>query len=68
MSRTQGSGFGGGSLFYQMCPICGQKKAYYENFDQSREFKCTNKNCMQRFSSKDLIRKTYKSQIKQLKK
>jgi len=61
MSRTEGSGWGGGPLLYQTCPLCGQKKGYYDPHDYlSKEFKCTNHNCMERFSSKDLIRKTYK--------
>ena len=31
MSRTKGSGWGGGPILYQRCPLCEKKKAMYTN-------------------------------------
>lgn len=66
MSRTEGSGWGGGVLLYQICPYCGQKKAYFNNSTVSSlpRFKCTNTMCRKMFNSTILIHKTYKSEIK----
>jgi hypothetical protein len=29
MARTKGSGWGGGTMLYQICPFCGKKKALH---------------------------------------
>ena len=62
MSRTEGSGWGGGTLYYQICPFCGKKKVIYDPFEYCPSFKCTN--CKKRFNSATLIHKKYKSQVK----
>ena len=61
MSRTQGSGWGGGVLLYQVCPHCGKKKAYYTQQDYS-PFKCTS--CKEYFDSNTLLRFQYVEQLK----
>jgi len=30
MARTKGSGWGAGPILWQICPLCGKKKAYYD--------------------------------------
>jgi hypothetical protein len=62
MSRTKGSGWGGGVLLYQICPLCGKKKAIYDYWSHGNPFKCLS--CKERFSSDDLIRLKYVSQLK----
>lgn len=58
MARTKGSGWGGGSLLYQICPFCGKKKVIYDWFvSECPPFKCTA--CKERFFSTTLIRKKY---------
>ena len=62
MSRTKGSGWGGGVILYQLCPFCGKKKAIYDWFSTDcAPFKCTN--CKKRFHSELLLRKKYFHQI-----
>jgi len=39
MSRTKGSGWGGGVMLWQKCPICGKKRALYDWV--LHKFKCT---------------------------
>ena len=59
MSRTKGSGWGAGVLFYQICPFCGKKKVLYRYFDWSHShFKCTS--CKEIFQSNTLLRTTSK--------
>jgi len=57
MSRTKGSGWGQGAMLWQMCPICGKKKALY-NWALGK-FKCTS--CKEYFDDETglLIRSTY---------
>ena len=57
MSRTKGSGWGGGPMLYQVCPLCDKKKALYDPIDFIPPYKCTW--CKKRFRSKSLITKTY---------
>ena len=49
MSRTKGSGWGAGPLYYQKCPFCGKKKAIYNPLGNCSPFKCTS--CKRRFHS-----------------
>jgi len=59
MARTKGSGWGGGVILYQLCPMCGKKKVLYDPLPYNfHDFKCTS--CKERFSANNLIRKTYK--------
>ena len=62
MARTEGSGWGGGTLLYQVCPHCGKKKAIYDWHSEIPVFKCTA--CKKRFNSETLLRKKYQSQVK----
>jgi predicted nucleic acid-binding Zn ribbon protein len=62
MSRTKGSGWGGGIMLYQICPECGRKKVLYDPLPYSDSFKCTA--CKIRFTSNSLINKTYLKQLK----
>ncbi|HEY5590637.1 MAG TPA: hypothetical protein VIK55_06425, partial [Paludibacter sp.] len=57
MSRTKGSGWGGGVLLYQKCPICQKKKALYDPLPQNISFKCTS--CKARFYDESLICRTH---------
>jgi predicted nucleic acid-binding Zn ribbon protein len=57
MARTPGSGWGGGTLLYQICPHCGKKKVIYDTCADIPPFKCTA--CKKRFHSNDLIRSKY---------
>ena len=63
--RTEGSGWGGGPLLYQLCPKCGKKKAYYSpipTVEWYTPFKCTSKQCKKekfRFASDTLVRKKH---------
>jgi transposase-like protein len=59
MSRTEGSGWGGGPMLYQKCPFCGKKKVIYDwiNSLAGIPFKCTA--CKERFSSDTLITSKY---------
>jgi len=59
--RTKGSGWGGGVILYQLCPICNKKKAYYNPLGMCQSFECTR--CKKRFSSQELLRFTYVKQI-----
>jgi hypothetical protein len=58
MSRTKGSGWGGGVMLYQLCPKCGKKKVLYEPCKAGSPFRCTS--CKERFYSDTLIRKTFR--------
>jgi hypothetical protein len=58
MSRTKGSGWGGGIILYQIGPECGKKKAMYVGGNEGSPFKCTP--CKEYFNSNILIRKTFK--------
>ena len=58
MSRTKGSGWGGGVILYQICPYCGKKKAMFVGYGLGSSFKCTW--CKDYFNSNKLIRKLYK--------
>jgi hypothetical protein len=53
MSRTEGSGWGGGTLFYQVCPKCEKKKVLYSPIDYGSRYKCTS--CRERFDSDKLL-------------
>ena len=58
MSRTKGSGWGGGVMIYQVCPLCGKKKVLYVPISKApNHFKCTW--CKKRFDSDTLLRTTY---------
>jgi hypothetical protein len=59
MARTKGSGWGGGTLLYQICPLCGKKKCIYDHIPGTGipSFKCTY--CKKRFNSETLIHQTY---------
>ena len=64
MSRTKGSGWGGGIILYQRCPCCGKKKAYFDPLTFGVPvFKCTS--CKERFSSVSLIRRTHSKEVQQ---
>lgn len=40
--RTKGSGWGGGVILYQVCPLCGKKKCYYDPVPNViNKFRCT---------------------------
>jgi len=58
MSRTKGSGWGSGTLLYQICPYCIKKKAIYDPGAHGQVsgcvFRCTY--CKKRFSSDTLIK------------
>ena len=58
--RTKGSGWGAGTILYQVCILCGRKKAYYNPIGMCKPFDCTW--CKERFDSKELLRYTYVSQ------
>lgn len=62
MSRTKGSGWGGGVIFYQICPYCNKKKAMYTGDYLGHPFKCTS--CKEHFNSSELKRITFRSQLK----
>lgn len=57
MSRTKGSGWGGGVMLYQICPYCGKKKVLYQPCRDIPPFHCTA--CKTDFWSDTLITKTY---------
>jgi hypothetical protein len=57
MSRTKGSGRGGGVMFYQICPKCGKKKVLYDPLPYTSSFKCTA--CKKRFMSNTLINRRF---------
>ena len=61
MSRTEGSGWGGGTLFYQPCPLCGKKKVLYDPCMDIPPYKCTA--CKERFHSNALIDTKYLSVV-----
>lgn len=64
MSRTEGSGWGGGAMFYQKCALCTKKKALYSPIvmaEHHKPFKCTW--CKDRFESDTLLRIKYVSQL-----
>ena len=61
MSRTKGSGWGGGTILYQICPKCGKKKAMYVGENFGHPFKCTL--CKKYFNSSELKRLTFRSQL-----
>ncbi len=58
MSRTKGSGWGGGVILYQLCPECNKKKALFRGDSFGSAFYCTY--CKVHFDSDILIRKTFK--------
>jgi len=58
MSRTKGSGWGGGIILYQVCPKCDKKKAMFIGYSCGSSFKCTS--CREYFNSDKLIHKTFK--------
>jgi transposase-like protein len=58
MSRTEGSGWGGGVILYQICPHCNKKKVMYDPFRFLPSFKCVS--CRERFDSETLIYNKYK--------
>ena len=60
MSRTKGSGWGGGVILYQICPYCNRKKAMYIGYSFSM-FKCTA--CKRYFNSNKLLPLTFRSQL-----
>lgn len=62
MSRTKGSGWGGGVIFYQICPKCGKKKAMYDPIVYASNYKCTW--CKKRFTDDNLKPITFVAQIK----
>lgn len=57
MSRTKGSGWGGGPILYQRCPHCGKKRVMYDPVSELPPFKCTA--CKRRFYSDSLIHRKY---------
>ena len=57
MSRTKGSGWGGGTILYQVCPKCTRKKAMFIGYGFGSHFKCTS--CKEYFNSNELIHKIY---------
>ena len=64
MSRTPGSGWGGGVMLYQKCKLCGRKKVLYDPIPCAtyhEPFRCTY--CKERFDSKELIKLRYKAQL-----
>ena len=61
MARTKGSGWGGGVMLYQICPLCDKKKVLYKGV--IAKFKCTS--CKEIFDSNTLIRKSFRSQIQE---
>lgn len=63
--RTKGSGWGAGTILYQVCPLCLKKKAFYD-YDAYHPFRCTN--CKEHFSSLTLLRVKYVSQLSEVKK
>lgn len=63
MSRTAGSGWGGGVLLYQKCPYCGKKKCFFDWIDGFvLPFYCCA--CKKRNYDKNLIRIKYRDSIK----
>jgi hypothetical protein len=64
MARTKGSGWGGGVILYQICPLCGKKKAMYIGSDLGHPFKCTW--CKEHFTSDKLKRVTFKEHYDRL--
>jgi|GEM_PF-5546886 hypothetical protein len=59
MTRTKGSGWGGGPILWQVCPHCGKKKCYYDPaYRVNMGFRCTY--CKQRSFGEGLITKTFK--------
>jgi hypothetical protein len=65
MARTEGSGWGGGTMYYQVCPKCGKKKCLYSPLPYiSNNFKCTW--CKERFNSPDLLQVTFVSQLNKI--
>lgn len=70
--RTKGSGWGGGTMLYQLCPLCGKKKVLYDPIigaEYYKPFRCTAKYCedeyghKNRFYSDTLLRLSYVCQI-----
>ena len=57
MSRTKGSGWGGAPINWQICPLCGKKKCYYNPIQYVSSFKCTS--CKERFNSSILKNETF---------
>ena len=62
MSRTKGSGWGGGAILYQICPKCGKKKAMFIGSHVGSPYKCTS--CKHSFYSSELKRITFRSQLR----
>jgi len=44
MSRTKGSGWGGGVMLYQICPKCDKKKVLYDPLPYTNSFNGKNSN------------------------
>jgi len=63
MARTKGSGWGGGTMLYQICPYCGKKKVLYDPLPYTDSFKCTA--CKERFNSDNLKRMAFVSQVRE---
>lgn len=63
MSRTKGSGWGAGTLLYQLHRGCGKKKAIYDPIPDTgiNPFKCLY--CRRRFWDSSLLRYKYANQI-----
>ena len=64
MTRTKGSGWGGGVLLYQIHRGCGKKKAIYDPIPGSDlyPFRCIK--CKRRFWDSFLLKYKYKNQVK----
>lgn len=63
MARTKGSGWGGGVMLYQLCPLCKKKKVIFDPIPgQSwyKPFRCLA--CKETFNSDILLRLRYKEQ------
>ena len=72
--RTKGSGWGGGPLLYQVCPVCGRKKCIYDPIEGTCGYKpfrclwCKDEDGNQTRSDSDtLLRVYYAEQLKNIK-
>ena len=67
MVRTKGSGWGAGTILYQLCPKCGKKKAIFDPLVGQawyNPFRCIS--CKEHFNADNLLRFKYISEIKKL--
>jgi hypothetical protein len=66
MSRTKGSGWGGGTILYQTCPACLKVKCFYDPIPRtSIAFRCTS--CKKSFTSDyTLLRIKYRHELERL--